>query len=121
MAGAFGFEREHYDVSIAVGERALLPKVRATDDRTLIVADGFSCREQVAQTTGRQALHPAQVMKMAIDESREGVRHDDAFPELRYMADSRAESFKAAVAGTALLAVAGVAALFVGASILRRR
>ena len=47
MAGAFGFERENYDVSVAVGERVLLPAVRDRDDDTLVVADGFSCREQI--------------------------------------------------------------------------
>ncbi len=121
MAGAFGFEKEHYDVSIAVGERVLLPTVRKTDDTTLIVADGFSCREQVSQTTGRQALHPAQVMKMAIDERRAGEHREDTFPELRYMPDPRAESRKAAAAGTAILAVTGIVALCVGAMLLRRR
>ena len=65
MAGAFGFEKDKYDVSIRVGERALLPKVREADHDTLIVADGFSCREQIEQTTGRQALHLAQVLRMA--------------------------------------------------------
>jgi FAD/FMN-containing dehydrogenase/Fe-S oxidoreductase len=68
MAGAFGFEKEHYDVSIAVGERVLLPAVRGADDETLIIADGFSCREQIEQTTGRRALHLAEVLAMAIDE-----------------------------------------------------
>ncbi len=66
MAGAFGFEREHYDVAMAVGERALLPAVRAADDETLIVANGFSCREQIAQGTGRRALHLAEVLQAAI-------------------------------------------------------
>src|SRR6266851_4957390 len=54
MAGAFGFEKKHYDVSIKVGERVLLPAVRAADEGTLIITDGFSCREQIAQTTGRK-------------------------------------------------------------------
>ena len=56
MAGAFGFEKDHYDVSIKVGERALLPTVRNADKDTLIIADGFSCREQIDQTTDRHAL-----------------------------------------------------------------
>ena len=62
MAGAFGFEREHYDVSLAVGERVLLPAVRAAAPETYIVADGFSCREQIAQATGQRALHLAQLL-----------------------------------------------------------
>ena len=56
MAGSFGFEAGHYDVSLAVGEHELLPAVRQADKETLIIADGFSCREQIAQTTDRQAL-----------------------------------------------------------------
>ena len=66
MAGSFGFEKEKYDVSIACGERVLLPAVRNAAQDTLIVADGFSCREQIAQTTGREALHLAQVLQMAL-------------------------------------------------------
>jgi Fe-S oxidoreductase len=66
MAGAFGFEREHYDVSIKVGERVLLPAVREAEKSTLVIADGFSCREQIAQTTDRQGLHLAQVMHLAM-------------------------------------------------------
>ena len=68
MAGSFGFEAENYDVSVAVGERVLLPAVRSLDDETLIISDGFSCREQVADLTGRGALHLAQVLRMALRE-----------------------------------------------------
>ncbi|HEY8847918.1 MAG TPA: heterodisulfide reductase-related iron-sulfur binding cluster, partial [Thermoanaerobaculia bacterium] len=66
MAGAFGFERDHYEISMRVGERVLLPKVRDAARDTLIIADGFSCREQIAQATGREALHLAQVLQMAL-------------------------------------------------------
>ena len=62
MAGSFGFEKEKYDVSVACGERVLLPAVRSASDDTLVIADGFSCREQIAQCTGRTALHLAQVL-----------------------------------------------------------
>src|ERR1051325_51523 len=65
MAGAFGFEKDHYDVSMACGERVLLPRVRGAAKETLIIADGFSCREQIRQTTGREGLHLAQVLNMA--------------------------------------------------------
>jgi Fe-S oxidoreductase len=69
MAGAFGFEKgDHYDVSIKCGERVLLPEVRKAAPETVIVTNGFSCREQIAQTTNREALHIAQVLKMALDE-----------------------------------------------------
>jgi Fe-S oxidoreductase len=66
MAGAFGFEREHYDVSMRVGERVILPAVREAANDTLIIANGFSCREQIAQATGRQPLHLAEVLRMGM-------------------------------------------------------
>jgi len=118
MAGPFGFDAAHYDVSMTIGERSLLPKVRSADARTIIVADGFSCREQISQTTNRQAMHPAQVLKMALDDR--GKTLDDRHPELRYMPDVRVEAARAATQGTmALLALAGVAA--VAAVVMRRR
>jgi Fe-S oxidoreductase len=67
MAGAFGFEREHYDVSIRCGERVLLPAVREMADDSLIITDGFSCHEQILQTTGRKALHLAEVLQQALN------------------------------------------------------
>jgi len=76
MAGAFGYERKHYDVSIACGERALLPEVRRADRDTLIIADGFSCREQIRQSTGRRALHLAEVIQLALRKRA----HPDAPP-----------------------------------------
>jgi len=66
MAGAFGFQKEHYDISMKVGERVILPLVRETDPDTLIIADGFSCREQIVQGTGRKSLHLAEVMRLGI-------------------------------------------------------
>ena len=67
MAGAFGYEKgEHYRVSVTCGERVLLPAVRKADADTLIVADGFSCREQIEQTTNRRAVHLADVLAMGI-------------------------------------------------------
>jgi FAD/FMN-containing dehydrogenase/Fe-S oxidoreductase len=65
MAGSFGFESEHYDVSMKVGELVLLPAVRRAGADTLIVADGFSCREQIAQATGRRAVHLAEALQLA--------------------------------------------------------
>jgi len=66
MAGSFGFEPgDHYQLSMACGERHLLPAVRATKDDALLIADGFSCRTQIEQATGRRALHLAQVLALA--------------------------------------------------------
>lgn len=62
MAGAFGFSAETYDVAIAAGERVLLPTVRAADAETLILANGYSCREQIEQGTGRATLHVAELI-----------------------------------------------------------
>ena len=63
MAGAFGFERgEKYEVSMRLAERALLPAVRRAPLRTVIIADGFSCREQIAQKSGRRGMHLAEVL-----------------------------------------------------------
>jgi len=68
MAGAFGFEREHYDVSMKCGERLLLPRIREADDETIILADGFSCHEQIVQSTRRTPMHVAEVLRMAMNE-----------------------------------------------------
>jgi FAD/FMN-containing dehydrogenase/Fe-S oxidoreductase len=68
MAGSFGFEAAKFDVSMACGERVLLPAVRRSAPDTLIVADGFSCREQIVQSTGRQVRHLAEVLQAAIPE-----------------------------------------------------
>ena len=68
MAGSFGFEPHRYDVSVKVGERVLLPAVRAADRDTLIIANGFSCHEQIAQLTGRAPVHLAEVLRMALED-----------------------------------------------------
>lgn len=70
MAGAFGFEADHYDVSVACGERVLLPAVREAAPDTLVITNGFSCREQIAQCTGRRAVHLAEVLDAATNRAR---------------------------------------------------
>ncbi|HEX2376112.1 MAG TPA: FAD-linked oxidase C-terminal domain-containing protein [Gaiellales bacterium] len=68
MAGSFGFEDGHYEVSMACGERALLPNVRGAPADAFLVADGFSCRTQIEQAhTGRSAVHVAQVLQLALE------------------------------------------------------
>ena len=62
MAGPFGFEREKFEVSQTLAERVLLPAVRSAAPETLLVTDGFSCREQIAQNSPRRALHLAEVL-----------------------------------------------------------
>jgi FAD/FMN-containing dehydrogenase/Fe-S oxidoreductase len=66
MAGAFGFEKDRYDISVAIGALELLPAVRQAPPDWLIIADGFSCREQIAQGSPRRALHLAEVLQMAL-------------------------------------------------------
>ena len=66
MAGSFGFEKEHYDLSISVGEQVLFPAVRAAPEDTILVADGVSCRQQIEHGTGRRARHPVEVLAGAL-------------------------------------------------------
>nr|WP_273482701.1 FAD-binding and (Fe-S)-binding domain-containing protein [Kribbella italica] len=67
LAGNFGFEPDHYELSQAVGERVLLPAVRAADASTQVLADGFSCRTQIAHGTDRRPLHLAQLLAAALE------------------------------------------------------
>jgi FAD/FMN-containing dehydrogenase/Fe-S oxidoreductase len=66
MAGSFGYEKEHYDLSIEIAELALAPAVRSASPETVISAMGMSCREQILDTTGREALHPIQIVVDAL-------------------------------------------------------
>jgi hypothetical protein len=84
MSGSFGFTSgTHYDVSVKVANMVLVPAVRKASTDTLVMADGFSCREQIAQLTDRRALHLAQVLNMAMREGPAGPR--GAYPERRYV------------------------------------
>ncbi|HXU73635.1 MAG TPA: FAD-binding and (Fe-S)-binding domain-containing protein [Polyangia bacterium] len=106
MAGAFGYERAHYDVSQKCGERVLLPKVREADKRAVIVTDGFSCREQVQQATDRTPMHFAELCKMALDEH--GNASIDAYPERRYVTPTQPASGKLLYAVALLLVLVAV-------------
>ncbi len=66
MAGSFGFEAQKYEVSLAAAERALFPKLREAEEETLILANGFSCREQIEQGAGRATLHIAELVARAL-------------------------------------------------------
>jgi FAD/FMN-containing dehydrogenase/Fe-S oxidoreductase len=120
MAGAFGFEKDKYDISKAIGELELLPAVRQAPTDWLIVADGFSCREQIAQETDRHALHLAEVLQMALHESietPEGFPMFDPAPR-DYPEDAWIRPHQAAIRKSMKrtgLAVAGIAA---GAALL---
>ena len=68
MAGSFGYDAKHFDTSMKMGELSLLPAVREADADCLIVADGTSCRHQIQGGTGREAIHVARVLEMALAE-----------------------------------------------------
>jgi Fe-S oxidoreductase len=120
MAGAFGFEKDKYEISKAIGELELLPAVREAPTDWLIVADGFSCREQIAQETDRHALHLAEVLQMALREATEtpeGFPLFDPAPQ-HYPEDAWVRPHEAAIQKSMRrtgLAVAGIAA---GAALL---
>ena len=110
MAGSFGFERDKYAVSMAVGELELLPAVRRAPPDWLVVADGFSCREQIAQGTDRHALHLAEVIQMALQHGPAGP--DDGVPEAKASQRRRSEVNQSMKhAGLALTGAATAAAL----------
>jgi len=67
MAGSFGYEKEHYDLSMKIGELVLFPAVRSADEETIITAPGTSCRHQINDGTGRTASHPVEILYEALD------------------------------------------------------
>ncbi|QBR00987.1 FAD-binding and (Fe-S)-binding domain-containing protein [Paraburkholderia pallida] len=72
MAGSFGFNADHYDLSMKIGEDKLLPLVRQAPRETLVVTNGFSCREQIAQGAGRHTLHIAELALRALAQGKSG-------------------------------------------------
>ena len=62
MAGSFGYEKEHYDISMKIGELVLFPAVRNAPANTILAAPGTSCRCQIADGTGRKAKHPVEIL-----------------------------------------------------------
>jgi Fe-S oxidoreductase len=66
MAGSFGYEAEHVDASLHMAELSLFPRIRNSDNNTLLIADGISCRHQIHGGLGRQSLHIAKVLDMAL-------------------------------------------------------
>jgi hypothetical protein len=112
LAGSFGFEADKYEISLACGERALLPAVREQPKDTLILADGFSCRTQIAQLTPRRGLHLAEVLKLAIDEGPKG-------PDPEQMPETAIESRRSEQLATAKRrALWGVSSLALGSATL---
>jgi len=117
MAGSFGFEHDKYDLSMAIGELELLPAVRRAPSDWLIVADGFSCREQIAQGSDRHALHVAEVLQMATNAGAAKEKGNGSprgeYPESREIQRHNGEIRRSMKrAGLRLGAVAGGAILF---------
>ena len=106
MAGPFGFEADKYAVSQAAGERVLLPAVREADEETIIISNGFSCREQIRQSTNRHALHLADVLRMAL--RNELPKRGN--PETPVVRKIEWERRKSQVETAAALGIAGIAA-----------
>ena len=111
MAGSFGFEHDKYDVSMAIGELELLPAVRKAPPEWLIIADGFSCREQIAQGTGRHALHLAEVLQMAIEPTESAMPYPESALIRQREAEIRSSMKRSAV---------GLGAVAAGAFLLAR-
>ncbi len=115
MAGAFGFEREHYDVSVAAGERVLLPAVRAQGDDVIVVADGFSCRQQILQLSDRQALHLAEVVQLALHQ-QELEKSKGERPEAQLIHHLRPDALRPAGFRPSRAAAAFVGAVALGSA-----
>lgn len=120
MAGYFGYEKgAHYEVGKAAGERVLLPAVREASPETIIMADGFSCREQIEQGTNRKAMHSAQVLQMMLrqQESNGGALK---FPERQYVDNMKLKS--STPVGTKIaLVLAGVSVIALGTLVAANR
>ena len=110
LAGSFGFEAGHYDVSMKVGEHVLLPRIRSAAPDTLIVSDGFSCREQIKHATRRHGMHLAEVIQMAL--------HQPLKPSKKYIETGWVQEEPSY---PALTAAAGAGLLAAGALLLLNR
>jgi hypothetical protein len=111
MAGSFGFERDKYDVSVKVGEHMLLPSVRRAGLNTALVADGFSCREQISQLTTRHALHFAEILDHAVKNPDTRL---ESHPESPYIAQHERAVRKSKRRTATVLALLAGAAVALG-------
>ena len=119
MAGAFGYEKDKYQVSVACGERSLLPEVRKAPISTIVVADGFSCKEQIAQQTTRHALHLAEVLKLGLDERSR--RFPEMYPERPFVQPRQAAQKKSMLRAAGVMVALALAGFGVAWLKNRRR
>ena len=110
MAGSFGFESKHYEISMQIGEENLLPAVRQASPHTYVIADGFSCRTQIEEGSGRTPLHLAELLLLAFDQGPAGP--SSAYPERGYVEQDTPMPSAAAVTVTGAL-LGGLAAVAV--------
>jgi FAD/FMN-containing dehydrogenase/Fe-S oxidoreductase len=117
LAGSWGFEQGHHEISMECGEQALLPAVRDADRDTLVIANGFSCKTQIEQSdASRNALHVAQVIKMAREHGPDGYQAgppEKPYYEVKPPAPARRRAVRvgAPVAAAAVVALGAIAAL----------
>jgi FAD/FMN-containing dehydrogenase/Fe-S oxidoreductase len=121
LAGSWGFEEGHHEVSMQCGEQALLPAVREAQRDTIVIANGFSCKTQIQQSDAdRRALHVAQVMKMAREHGPSGFRGgrpEDPYYEVRPQPPAGQRALRlGVVAAVALAGLAGIGAGIRGAN-----
>jgi Fe-S oxidoreductase len=106
QAGSFGYEADHFPVSMTIAKQSLLPAIRSAGIGTLIVTDGFSCREQIRHGTGRDALHPVEVLELALCHERIGSAR-----EIERRLQQQPAAVQPAAAAVAFAAFAGIAGL----------
>jgi Fe-S oxidoreductase len=122
LAGSWGFEQGHHEISMQCGEQSLLPAVRRADPDTLVIANGFSCKTQIQQSdTGREALHVAQAIKLAREQSPDGQRNARRNGRRKFAAEASAARTrpKPPASWRAARATVGAALLAAGAGVTR--
>ncbi len=118
MAGSFGYEKEKYEISMKAGERALLPAVRKAGLSTIVMSDGFSCKEQIEQDTDRHALHTAEVLALAQRHGPHGLRN--AYPE-KELVEPRLQAQKRSMMRAGVITGAVLAGAVAATALLKRR
>jgi Fe-S oxidoreductase len=105
LAGSFGYEADHYDVSMKIAERVLYPRLRKAAPDTIIISDGFSCREQIMHGTRRHGMHLAEVLQMAL---RQPLPQRHRYIETGWIQEEPSYPAMTAAAGAGLLVAGGV-------------
>ncbi len=106
LAGSFGYEEGHHDISMKIGERVLFPAVRNAASETIVVSDGFSCRQQIAHGTPRRGMHTAEVLAMALE--RPKIAGQSGPPEEGHTQPDAPYPYKTALLAGASLVGAGL-------------